>query len=187
MHTSIYTIFIHPVVSFFCCVSLSVSLSLRDDELLCGTFPALCGCASRARTRARSVATAAASSSRSSASVARCTPLVSAQAGFLQIADFLWGLFSFLRTRRHNKAMFSLLHSSSTTTSWVFVFFFLHARRLFLSRLVCVTKTFLFFRSMCVYSCADSVWNAVVVTFSGRTRNSSRSSRERRAAIDTVH
>ncbi len=124
MHTSIYTIFIHPVVSFFCCVSLSVSPSLRDDELLCGTFPALCGCASRARTRARSVATAAASSSRSSASVARCTPLVSAQAGFLQIADFLWGLFSFLRTRRHNKAMFSLLHSSSTTTSWVFVFFF---------------------------------------------------------------
>ncbi len=124
MHTSIYTIFIHPVVSFFCCVSLSVSPSLRDDELLCGTFPALCGCASRARTRARSVATAAASSSRSSASVARCTPLVSAQAGFLQIADFLWGLFSFLRTRRHNKAMFSPLHSSSTTTSWVFVFFF---------------------------------------------------------------
>jgi hypothetical protein len=185
MHTSIYTIFIHPVVSFFCCVSLSVSPSLCDDELLCGTFPALCGCASRARTRARSVATTAASSSRSSASVARCAPLVSAQAGFLQIVGFVWGLFSLLRTRRHNKAMFSLLHSSSTTTSWVFVF--LHFACLVLSRLVCVTNTFLFFWSMCVCSCVDSVWNALVVTFTGRTRTSSRSSRERRAAIDTVH
>ncbi len=80
-----------------------------------------------------------------------------------QIPDFVWGLVPLLRTRRHNKAMFSLLHPSSTTTSWVFVFL-LHAFRLFLSRLVCVTKTFLFFWSMCVCSCVDSVWSAVVVT-----------------------